>query len=244
MSGIECINLLAFIQFITVVDFGLYYLDDWENKLVEIYNQYQEKLRVSTQAILVHAKDILKESLKSDNDECKIISAYLDKVYRRLKYRTYDFNLEGCGFIGFYAGLYGVLCLIVIGLFGSRYEAYAKNYMLVTSQVVLVIQLFIAWYNYWADCTKYSRDLWSNIRFCILITLFIVGLVKFDWTYKCFSEFELPFVITSLIVLLFPFILFVGHIIVSRIMLKILILKYKYYTRKVEKCLKQDPPQE
>lgn len=36
MSGIECINLLAFIQFITVVDFGLYYLDDWENKLVEI----------------------------------------------------------------------------------------------------------------------------------------------------------------------------------------------------------------
>lgn len=39
MSGIECINLLAFIQFITVVDFGLYYLDDWEiNWLESIIN--------------------------------------------------------------------------------------------------------------------------------------------------------------------------------------------------------------
>ncbi len=242
MSGIECLNLLAFIQFITVFDFGLYYLDK-KHKLVKIYNQYLRNLQVSIQMISVRAKDILNESLKSDNDECKINSAYLDKVYRCLKYRTNYLNLEGCGFIGFYAGLYGVLCLIGIGMFGSRYEASAKNYMLVTSQVILVVQLFIAWYNYLADTTKYSRNLWSNIRFCILITLFIVGLVEFDWTYKCFSEFELPFVVISLIVLLFPFILFVGHIIVSRIMLNTLILKYKYYARKVEKCLKQDPPQ-
>lgn len=244
MSGIECLNLLAFIQFITAFDFGLYYLDDEKNKLAKIYNKYQEKLQVLTQAILVRAKDILNKSLKSDNDECKINSAYLDKAYRRLKHRTYYFNVEGCGFIGLYAGLYVFLCLIGIGLFSSRYEASAKNYMLVASQVVLVIQLFIAWYNYQADSTKYSRNLWSNIRFCILITLFIVGLVEFDWTCKCFSEFELPFVITSLIVLLFPFILFVGHITVSRILITTSMLKCIYYTHKVEKCLKQDPPQE
>lgn len=238
MSGIECINLLAFIQFIIAFDFGLYYLDD-KHKVAEIYRKYKLNLEASVLPILIHAKDTTKKSLKSDNDKCKIYSGYLESVHDRLKYLIDrgNLNLEGCGFIGLYSGLYGFLCLFGIGMFGSRYEASSKNYILVASQVILVIELFIVWYNYWADCTKYSRNLWSNIRFCILITLFIVGLVKFDWTYKCFSEFELPFVIISLIVLLFPFILFVGHITVSRILITIRKWKYQYYTHKVEKCL-------
>lgn len=49
-----------------------------------------------------------------------INSAYLDKAYRRLKYLTDEnqLDLEGCGFIGLYAGLYGFLCLFVSGCLG------------------------------------------------------------------------------------------------------------------------------
>lgn len=238
ISGIECINLLAFIQFIIVFDFGLYYFDD-KHILIEIYRKYQLDLQTSSQKILDRTEYMLKESLKSDSDKCKIQGGYLDKPYRRLRHLIDEgnLNLEGCGFIGLYAGLYGLLCLFGIGMFKSRYEASAKNYILIISQIILVIELLISWYNHQEDCGKYSRNLWSNIRLCIIITVFAVALVEFDLTYGYFSEFELPFVIISLIILLFPFILFIGHIIVARMEITILKLKCRYYIRQVENCL-------
>ena len=80
-------------------------------------------------------------------------------------------------------------------MFGSQHEALVKTYILVTSQIVLAIELFISGYNlYQEDCRKYSRNLWSNIRFIFFITLFVVAIVSFDWTYKFFSEFEFPLI--------------------------------------------------
>ena len=87
MSGIECINLLAFIQFIIAFDFGLYYLDN-KHVLTEIYRKYQKDLKLSVRAVLSRANDIITESLKSEDNECILNSAYLDKAYRRLKYLT------------------------------------------------------------------------------------------------------------------------------------------------------------
>ena len=58
MSGIECINLLAFIQFIIAFDFGLYYLDN-KHVLTEIYRKYQKDLKLSVRAVLSRANDII-----------------------------------------------------------------------------------------------------------------------------------------------------------------------------------------
>ena len=58
MSGIECINLLAFIQFIIAFDFGLYYLDN-KHVLTEIYRKYQKDLKLSVRAVLSRANDIM-----------------------------------------------------------------------------------------------------------------------------------------------------------------------------------------
>lgn len=93
MSGIECINLLAFIQFIIAFDFGLYYLDN-KHVLTEIYRKYQKDLKLSVRAVLSRANDIITESLKSENSECILNSAYLDKAYRRLKYLTDENQLD------------------------------------------------------------------------------------------------------------------------------------------------------
>lgn len=81
MSEIECVNLLAFIQFTIAFDFGLYYLDD-KHALTKIYRKYQMDLRASVQAILQRADETIKESLKSEDEECILKSAYLDKAYR------------------------------------------------------------------------------------------------------------------------------------------------------------------
>lgn len=66
---------------------------------------------------------------------------------------------------------------------------------------------------------------------------FAGGISTFDMAYKCFPEFELPFIVISLIVLLFPLILFVGYIIISRIVVKALKRKCKRRIQKVKKCL-------
>lgn len=94
MSEIECVNLLAFIQFTIAFDFGLYYLDD-KHALTKIYRKYQMDLRASVQAILKRADETIKESLKSEDEECILKSAYLDKAYRRLKYLTDENQLNG-----------------------------------------------------------------------------------------------------------------------------------------------------
>lgn len=240
MSEIECVNLLAFIQFTIAFDFGLYYLDD-KHALTKIYRKYQMDLRTSVQAILNRAKETIKESLKSENEECILKSAYLDKVYRRLKYLTDEnqLNLEGCGFIGLYAGLYGFLCLFCIGIFGWQHDTNIKTYILVSSQIILFLELLISVYNFTqGDCKKYSRNTWANIKLIIFIILFASVVSYYDLAYKCFPEFELPFIVISLIVLLFLLILFVGHIIVSRIIVKALKIKCERRIRKVKKCLK------
>ncbi len=241
MSEIECINLLVFIQFIVAFDFGLYYFDD-KHTLTQIYRRYQLDLRSSTEEILTRANGKIKATLKSENEKCILKSAYLDKVYRRLKYLTDEGRLlEGCGFIALYAGLYGFLCLFCIGIFKSQYDAPAKTYILVISQIILAVELLIAIYNFsQEDCSKYSRNIWSNIKLIIFIVLFAAGLSYFDWTYKIFSEFELPFTAISLVVLLFPFILFVGNIVVTRIAVNILKRRCKYYIRQIDKCLKTE----
>ena len=84
MSGIECINLLAFIQFIIAFDFGLYYLDN-KHVLTEIYRKYQKDLKLSVRAVLSRANDIITESLKSENSECILNSAYLGTFIKYYK---------------------------------------------------------------------------------------------------------------------------------------------------------------
>lgn len=246
MSGIDCVNLLALILFIIAFDFGLYYLDD-KHALTLIYRKYQMDLRSSVQAILNRADKTIKESWESDDDKCKIKSACLDDIYRRLKYRTDEsqLNLEGCGFIGLYAGLYGFICLFCIGIFGCQHDATIKTYVLVCSQIVLLLEILIAAYNYvQGDCKKYSRNIWGNIKLILFILLFTGIVSYFDLTYKGFHEFELPFIVISLIVLLFPFILFISHIIISRMRVTFLKGKCKAHIRRVEKCLKaQSHPQ-
>lgn len=71
----------------------------------------------------------------------------------------------------------------------------------------------------------------------IFIMLFAGGISAFDLAYKCLPEFELPFVVISLIVLLFPLILFVGYIILSRIRVKAQKRKCERHIGKVKKCL-------
>lgn len=171
MSEIECVNLLAFIQFTIAFDFGLYYLDD-KHALTKIYRKYQMDLRASVQAILQRADETIKESLKSEDEECILKSAYLDKAYRRLKYLTDEnqLNLEGCGFIGLYAGLYGFLCLFCIGIFGCQHDTIIKTYILVSSQIILFLELLISVYNFTqGDCKKYSRNTWANIKLIVSI---------------------------------------------------------------------------
>lgn len=239
MSGIECVNLLALIQFIIAFDFGLYYLDD-KHALTKIYRKYQMDLRASVQAILQRADETIKESLKSEDEECILKSAYLDKAYRRLKYLTDEnqLNLEGCGFIGLYAGLYGFICLFCLGVLGCQHEATIKTYILVCSQIVLLLEILIAVYNYvQRDCKEYSRNIWANIKLILFIILFAGIVSYFDLTYKGFPEFELPFVVISLIVLLFPFILLIGHIIISRMRVAFLKRRCKARIRSVEESL-------
>lgn len=80
-------------NFIIAFDFGLYYLDN-KHVLTEIYRKYQKDLKLSVRAVLSRANDIITESLKSENSECILNSAYLDKAYRRLKYLTDENQLE------------------------------------------------------------------------------------------------------------------------------------------------------
>jgi len=242
MSGIECVNLLALIQFIIAFDFGLFYLDD-KDKLTKIYIQCRVDLVKSIEPFLSDVNALLKQTLKSDNEECILKSAYLDKVYRQLKYFAdkLSLSMKGFGFVGLYAGIYGFICLFCLGIFGCQHEALIKNYILVTSQIILGIELFVLVFNFIHEGdSEYYDNVWLNIKFILFIIAFSVGISYFDWTYKYFAEFEFPFVVISLVVLLFPIIQFISYIVIAHIVVLFLKLRCKYYIRQIDKCLKKE----
>lgn len=87
MSEIECINLLAFIQFIVAFDFGLYYFDD-KHTLTQIYRRYQLDLRSSTEEILTRANGKIKATLKSENEKCILKSRVFSLMFRKTSFKT------------------------------------------------------------------------------------------------------------------------------------------------------------
>lgn len=225
MSGIECINLLAFIQLLVTADITLFFLDE-NGYLAKLYKKFIEELDKKASGTLKEASRSEHQALRGlVSPEGRKIIAKMRRYVDRIKFltgRTPDY--DGWSMLGLYGGIYGVVCLILIGLTHSSLDFYQKEFILVFAQIVLLLQ-FIIILRLIALKSQYQRNI---VRIIMLVTgtIFATALIVFfDTKFDFFHTFENPFVIFSVLILFMPYIVAIIHIAFSLLQLKYNLLR-------------------
>lgn len=216
MTGIDCVSFLALIQLMVAFDFGLFYLDE-KHQLVKLYTSYKQGLQSQTGKFLQSVDDLLNQSKCSKEDECIVESAYLSENSNRLRYFLREGVVyDGWAFLGFYGGIYGLICMFFLCLFKCDSEYFAQTYILICAQLIAVIDLLILWRMSRMSRQPMNRSILHN-TVIILGVLIVAWLLSFfGLTIEWFSSFEKPFVFTLGIIAL-PILVFVYYIIKCQI---------------------------
>ncbi len=219
MSGIECVNLLAFIQLLVTADFTLFFLDE-NGYLAGLYEKFIEELTTKASKTLKEASRAENRALKDlvQPAERKIIArmrSFIDRI-KYLTGRAPDY--DGWSMLGLYGGIYGVTCLVMLGIAHSRLDSYQKEFILVFAQITLFLQCIII-FRLMAIKNAYQRNVVRIVSLVVTALIMVAVIVYFDLKFDFFLTFENPFVIFSLLILFMPYIVAIIHIAISLLQL-------------------------
>lgn len=211
MTGIDCVSFLALIQLIVGFDFGLFYLDE-KHYLVDSFKAYRRSLRLSVRGLLAAAENAIIKSYSSDNKWCILTSAYLSASYNKIKNLTDEgnTNFDGWAFLGLFGGIYGLICMFFVGLFHCKSEYFAQTFILVSAQLVALVEFIIILRLCFGVSQALQRNIFYSTRLILAVLVVAWVLSYFDLTFKCLPNFELPFII-SIIVIAIPIVVFVVY---------------------------------
>lgn len=220
MEGLDCVNLLAFVQIAVAFNFGLFYLKE-NNSLTILHKNYQKDLMTLAQDTINSADQTLIDAKSCKDRECRTSCARLEECVKKLKYMTdKGTKWDEYAFLGLYAGVYGLFCLFFIGWAGCQHEPFAQRYLLIIAQFCIFFEILL-WIRICVEEDNHITSV-SAYRDILILTMIIsVGAIFafFDWTFKVFPEFETPFVI-SLIVVYFPIFAFIANALYERCRVK------------------------
>lgn len=220
MEGLDCVNLLAFIQIAVAFNFGLFYLKE-KNSLTDLHKNYQKDLRSLAQNTIDSATQTLIDAKSCEDHECRTSCAYLEQCLKKIMYLTdKGTKWDEYAFLGLYAGVYGLFCLFFIGLSGCQHEPFAQRYLLIIAEFFILSEILL-WVRICIEEDAHVVKASAYRDIFILTTIICIGAVfaYFDWTFKVFPEFEAPFV-ASLIVVYFPIFVFMANAVYERCRVK------------------------
>lgn len=224
MTGIDCVSFLALIQLLVAFDLGLFYLDE-NHQLTKFYQLFRQNLHSQADSVLSTSKSAIEKSAQSSNEKCRIHGAYLIEKHGVLSNIVSGgkIDFDGWAFLGLYGGIYGLICMFFVGLFKCEAESFAQMYILICAQIIIVIQATIILRMCLMSPQRLKRNILHN-TFIILGILIVSCLLSFyGLTIKIFAGFELPFVI-SMIIVAMPIIAFIGYVLYCQI--RVLYLKW------------------
>lgn len=206
----------------------------------KLHDNHRELLRSFAQTTIHNAEKTISEAESVEDHKCRISCAYLEKHLRKLKYMAYKrSDWSKYGSLGLFSGIYGMLCLFFIGLFGCQHEPFAQRYLLVMAEFFIFAEILICVRGNMEEDTNIARvGAYGNLF--LLTVLIIVGaiLAYFDWTFKVFPEFETPF-IASLVIIYLPFLVFLFNILSERCKVLWIMKSCSRKIAKIQQCLKQ-----
>ncbi len=236
MPGMDCVSFLALIQLMVAFDFGLFYLDE-KHQLIKLYNSYKQDLQSQNRRFLQSVDSLLNESLSSEEEQCILQSAYLFENSNRLKYKLREGVVyDGWSFLGFFGGVYGLICMFFLCLFKCESEYFAQTYILICAQLIAIIDLLILWRMSRMSRQPMSRNILHNTVIILGLLILTWFLSFFELTIEWFTSFEKPFLL-SLGIIALPILVFVYYLIKCQINIWILKIKCNKNIKEIRKYI-------
>lgn len=207
MSQIDCVNLLAFIQIAVAFDFGLLCLKDthiFKDIHVDLLNELGDKVRPTREELEEKIEQLKSGRNKYQN---KTQKPELEARLRKLMYLvdSQQANWGKYGVIGLSAGIYGMVALLIIGLKGSSLDAFFRDFLLISAQLLLIWE-GIALYQIGKIQSIQIPKMVMMKKLIVIIGIIILAgiLTAFDWNFRIFPNFQLPFILLTIVIVYLP----------------------------------------
>lgn len=210
MTGINCANLLAFIQIAVAFDFGLLWLKD-SHIFCQMHSSLKRECNKFVATTLTSAHQIYERLEGNSDTEARIqrarVKGNIDKLESLVNAET---NWGKYAYLGLYSGIYGLLCLFIIGLFGCKYDSYGKDFLLIFGEILCIIEFFTLFQlsNMGRSSASHFKIL-NKIAKLFGIILITSVFIYLDWIFRPFPNFEVPFIPIAVIVVYLPIIVYV-----------------------------------
>lgn len=221
MTGMSCANLLAFIQIAVVFDFGLLYLKDG-HIFSDILKSFRRELSAGTETLVAQCDKALKRlEVMHPNITIRIKKETVKSAKERLAAMVNpddNFPWAKYAYLGLYSGVYGLLCLLVIGVFGCEYDGTLQDFLLISAQTILLLEILSLIQlskrkSHQASMLKVIRKTWE-----LAVILSVIMMMAFlGWVVRIYSNFETPFLLSTIVIVYLPFIVFFARIVYAKI---------------------------
>lgn len=215
MSQIDCVNLLAFIQIAVAFDFGLLCLKDshvFRELHVDLLNEMGNKVRPTQESIERKIEEIDNNKNKYQQ---KTLKPYLKRMLARLRYLvdSQQANWGKYSVIGLSAGIYAMLALLIVGLKGSSIDSFLKDFLLISAQFLLIWEL-VALHQIGKIQSSQIPKMVIMKKFIVIVGIIIIagGLSTLDWSFRIFPNFQLPFILLTIIIVYLPLFVYIWKV--------------------------------
>ncbi|MBD5204770.1 MAG: hypothetical protein HDS84_00070 [Bacteroidales bacterium] len=223
------VNLLAFFQIAVAFDFGLLFLSR-THIFTSLHTALQRELNDRCEEMVV-ATEIDCEVTANTQDENVIrqrvyMGAKLNKLYNHLSPRNAIWNKYS--YIGLFSGIYGLLCLFLIGMAGCQKEMQISQFLLISGEVTILFELR-SLIQIGKSSDKPISTLRIGKRLLGLVLCYVLALgCAWNGIYiRVFNDFETPFLVLSIAIVYMPVLVYLFRIIVH-------LLKFMYFTSECE----------
>ncbi|MDE6770401.1 MAG: hypothetical protein K2J78_11825 [Muribaculaceae bacterium] len=235
----DCINLLAFIQIAVAFDFGLVYLSN-THIFTNILDSLLEEMKVSCARLIKKAHTVCEQDRGYKGLAVRAKRAELIEVINNLEFLLDPQNVrwDKYAYTGIYSGVYGLLCLLLIGLKECRIDEFIHNFLLISGEIILIYQFINLIQLSRISNKKISvvKILYKGVWLCGILGLsVIIALTGFYW--KIFQSFNLPFVLITICIVYFPFFVYAYRILKVWYTIKSKISKCEALLKELENCI-------
>lgn len=116
-------------------------------------------------------------------------------------------------YLGLYSGIYGLLCLLIVGMHGSNLDHFLHDFLIVSAQGILILEfLTLIQLRGFKHPNASMHSVIHKVKELACVLIVVGVLTALDLTFHVFPDFETPFLWSSIIIVYLPFLVFLCRI--------------------------------
>lgn len=205
----NCANLLAFIQVAIAFDLGLVYLNN-SHILKGIHKSMLGDLKYNHRIGIERAERLIKQTDGLKNKDIRMLRLGVTEALSLMKTKL-DPDSGKWGkyaYLGLFGGIYGLICLLVIGMFNMfdpSYDKVLRTFLLFTAELILAMEvLSIIQISAIEKGRTSTYKVAKKMAYLIVLLAGTYICAEYDLGYGYFVSFEKPFIWFTVIIVYLP----------------------------------------